>query len=230
MKHLDTFKQLFERRNIGTVYHFTSLVNTYHIISTNELESYRPIDDAIPKMYKKSPKSEDGTTFSFTRDKNLVKRIGQGQIDTILTTRLDFDGSKLSDKYVIRPYNWQGDVEKQQSLNKKLGKDYFETTKLGSESEQVLITNDNYIKNIQSYMIGMIVPTFDVFKTEFEFYSGSDPSMFYRLSAITDMLGHEEIFNEYETDYDEQLVRETYDYIVETIEIESRVSFKTGVV
>ena len=52
MKHIKTYNQLFERRNIGTIYHFTSLVNTYHIITQDMLESYRPIDDSITKMYK----------------------------------------------------------------------------------------------------------------------------------------------------------------------------------
>jgi hypothetical protein len=224
MKHLDTFEQLFERRNIGTIYHFTSLVNTFHIVTNNEMESYREIDKEITKIYKKSP--ENGTTFSFTRDKNLVKKVGQGQIDTLLTCRLDFDGSKLSDKYVIRPYNWQGDWEKKQLQNKKDGKEYLPTTKLSSESEQALITNDNHLKDIDKYLENMIVPSLEDFKEEFEFYADSDPSFFYRLESIVHLAGHEE-FYEYEIEYDDTTIMDTYNYIIEELN-NSYIPYKVG--
>lgn len=224
MKHLDTFEQLFERRNIGTIYHFTSLVNTFYIVTNNEMESYREIDEEITKIYKKSPKN--GTTFSFTRDKNLVRKVGQGQIDTLLTCRLDFDGSKLSDKYVIRPYNWQGDWEKQQLQNKKDGKEYLPTTKLSSEAEQALITNDNHLKNIDRYLENIIIPSLEDFKEEFEFYAESDPNFFYRLESIVHLAGHEE-FDEYEIDYDDTTIMDTYNYIIDSLDM-SYIPYKIG--
>jgi hypothetical protein len=229
MKHLQYFEQIFERRNIGTIYHFTSLVNTFYIISNNELESYREIDEQIPKIYGRTPEPHRGTTFSFTRDKNLVKRIGQGQIDTLLTTRLDFDGTKLSDKYIIRPYNWQGDWEKEQLKKMKSGEDFIPNKKMSHEAEQVLITKENHLQNIQSYMLNIIIPSFETFVEEFEFYAESDPNFFYRLQSIVEMVGYEE-FDEYDNEYDENMIRDTYNYIIETLDMKSEVPFKVGVV
>ena len=159
-----------------------------------------------------------------------MKKIGQGQIDTLLTTRLDFDGTKLSDKYVIRPYNWQGENEKEQLMRKKRGEDYYQTSKISSESEQALITTDNRIDNIEKYILGIIIPPYEKFLEEFEFYAESDVYMLYNLTHITDILGYEDDFNEDETEYTEELVKETYDYIIEYINNYSNITFKKGMI
>jgi len=161
MKHLNFFenwysefdnKRILERRNTGIIYHFTSLINTYHIIKDDKMVSYRQ-DDNINVTFPKS--KVPIYLFSFTRDKNLSKRIEDGQIDTILTTRLDIDGTKLSDKYKIRPYDYWGGS----SVNK-----------ISSESEEVLLKNDSYLKNINGYILDITFPTYGTFRDEFEFY------------------------------------------------------------
>ena len=194
MEHLNFFKKwsLLERKNIGTIYHFTSLVNAYHIITSNCMVSYREVEE-----------SHNLYTFSFTRDKNLSNRIDQGQIDTILTTRLSIDGNKLSDKYKIRPYDyWKGT-----SINK-----------INTESEEVLVKNNSYLRDINDYIIDINLPTYEDFKEEFEFYTESDVGFLYNLLSITDELGYSEEFNEYELDYSEELVKEVYNYIIYEIQ------------
>lgn len=225
MKHLKPFVN--ESRNIGTIYHFTSLINTYHIIKDNQMVSYREIDDSILDIYRKS--SEYDTTFSFTRDKNMVKKIGQGQIDTFLTTRLDFDGTKLSNKYKIRPYNYQNEIEKEELNKRKRGENYYDSRKLSSESEQVLITNNNVIENIDSYMTGMVLPSLVVFREEFEFYVEADVDLFYKLEPIVNSLGYDD-FNEYEREFNDDMIEEVYNHIIDTIDEYSSIDYKIGVV
>lgn len=153
--------------------------------------------------YREVEESHNLYTFSFTRDKNLSNRIDQGQIDTILTTRLSIDGNKLSDKYKIRPYDyWKGS-----SINK-----------ISTESEEVLVKNDSYLKDINDYIIDINLPTYEAFKEEFEFYTESDVGFLYNLLSITDELGYSEEFNEYELDYSEELVKEVYNYIIYEIQ------------
>lgn len=217
MKYFKNRESLLERRNIGTIYHFTSLVNTFHIITNNQLESYREIDEEILKIYKSS--SINDTTFSFTRNKNLARILGQGQIDTILTCRISLDGTKLSDKYKIRPFNWQSEWEKEQLLNKKQGKDYISTNKLNHEAEEMIITNSNHIDGINNYITNIDIPPLDIFKEEFEFYADSDPNFFYRLESIVHLSGYdEEEFNEYEHEYTDDMIKKVYKYIVSSLE------------
>lgn len=207
MKYL----KLFERKNIGVLYHFTSLVNTYFIILNNELESHREIDPQIINTYPKTSKFT--TTFSFTRDKYLNKKIEEGQIDTILTCRLEFDGGLLSDKYVLKPYNWKGDFYKEID-NIKNFKEH------GFESEEVLVTNQNEIQNIDKYLIRYTVPTLEKFAEEFEFYAEHDVSFFYRLLNIIQLMGDPELdyFDESDRSYDDDLIYKTYHFILKELD------------
>ena len=211
MNYIENYTLFTERRNVGKIYHFTSLINTYNIIMRDEMESYREADPIITKTYNKT--DDNMTTFSFTRDKNFHK-YGSGNIDTILTCRLDFDGSKISDKYMIRPYHWKGDSE-------VLDKTY------GFEAEQVVITHDNYIKNISKYLDFFTVPDLQTFKFEFKSYANGEPSDFYKLEDIVHQVGYDEDeFSENENEFDDEMIKKTYDYIIGNLHHESPVKFE----
>ena len=77
------FKEyLLERKQVGTIYHYTTIKNFPDILITNKLKS----------IYKQ---------VSFTRDKNFHKT--ERSVGTEI--RFTIDGDKLSDKYKINPYH-----------------------------------------------------------------------------------------------------------------------------
>lgn len=80
-------KELTERKNVGVIYHFTSYEGMIAIINDNM--KLKNMFGEVNDKYR---------YISFTRDKRLVS-------DTIYNdVRITVDGTKLSDKYQIRPY------------------------------------------------------------------------------------------------------------------------------
>ena len=78
------FKEyIVERKQVGELYHITSMQNLPSILRTNKLKSHYDY-------------------VSFTRDKNLINDMNN-DFGTILIT---LDGEKLSDKYKIQPFDY----------------------------------------------------------------------------------------------------------------------------
>jgi hypothetical protein len=91
IKLIEIYNELQEAKQVGTIYHFTSLPNLINILKENHLRAGAKIRKYI----------------SFTRDKNFYKasdiRTRWG-VDT--EVRIVVDGDKLSNKYKIEPYNF----------------------------------------------------------------------------------------------------------------------------
>ena len=85
-----SFKEYLEEgKQVGIVYHYTTLDSLRQILHMNTLKSAGYLDnkDAI----------------SVTRDKNFHKRIFATGVPTEI--RITLDGNKLSHNYKIRPYH-----------------------------------------------------------------------------------------------------------------------------
>jgi len=78
---------LYERKQVGTLYHYTSILSLLKILDSNILG-----DESLGKHAR----------VSLTRDKNFHKRT------KIVPTecKIYIDGEKLSDNYKITPYQW----------------------------------------------------------------------------------------------------------------------------
>ena len=86
---------ILERKQVGKLYHFTSIKN---------LKRIKECDCLIGKKYGNVKFSDQGSYFiSTTRDKNLHKTFPVG---VAVEVRITLDGDKLSDKYKIFPFNF----------------------------------------------------------------------------------------------------------------------------
>lgn len=130
-----------ESKQVGDVYHFTSLHSLITILNTDFLKGYWSSSilndfDVYTMRYR---------TISTTRDKNYVNSRGFISIsgDDIA---LVLDGTKLSTKYKCRPIDDRYDVASNKVKN----------ASFGDEQEEVwygnLINKDQGIKNIKSYI------------------------------------------------------------------------------
>jgi len=82
-------KQLFEEKQVGTLYHFTDLYKCIQIFSVNYL--------------KRSPLFH---YISFTRSRLFSNFARQMFNPNDLTVCIEIDGNKLSQKYKVEPYNY----------------------------------------------------------------------------------------------------------------------------
>jgi hypothetical protein len=88
MKLFEIAQSLDERKQLGTLYHFTSYKGMVSILNDGlKLEN---------KFGEKDDK--DNNYISFTRDKQMVSDTVSRQV------RIAIDGTILSDRYQIRPY------------------------------------------------------------------------------------------------------------------------------
>jgi hypothetical protein len=131
MKYISSYK-LFEAKNVGILYHFTSIDNLIEIIETNKMIG--------------------GDSISFTRDKNFINTTGAASIGEPAECRIVIDGDKLSNRYKIRPYNFFSNEYDVTRPNRETGlvindKDFI----AGSESEEVVLSS--VIENIKDYII-----------------------------------------------------------------------------
>jgi hypothetical protein len=83
---------ILERKQVGTLYHFTDPVSIFHILNSGKLISDR------------------SGYISFTRDKNFYKMTTTLAFHPVVA--LIIDGDKLSDKYKITPYDYYYDKHK----------------------------------------------------------------------------------------------------------------------
>jgi hypothetical protein len=81
IKLIDLLK---EAKQVGILYHYTSLHNLQSIIKSNKLQS----------------RESSGVSFSRSKDKNIMQ-----WLDTTVEAALVINGDKLSNNYKIYPYN-----------------------------------------------------------------------------------------------------------------------------
>jgi len=82
---MTTFKQyISERKQVGKLYHFTSVAGALGILETQQLKASKGVD-----------------YVSFTRNHRFAKDLNKSQY----SFRFTIDGDKLSDKYKIEPYH-----------------------------------------------------------------------------------------------------------------------------
>lgn len=88
MKLFEIAQSIDERKNVGTIYHFTSYRGMVSILN-----------DGLKLENKFGDKDDkDNNYISFTRDRQMVS-------DTVFRqVRITVDGTILSDRYQIRPY------------------------------------------------------------------------------------------------------------------------------
>ena len=214
-----------EEKNIGLLYHFTSLINTFLIIQSNTLSSYREIHNDDKFVLGKGGK-EYYYTYSFTRNKNLSKSIHDHQIDTTLSCRITFDGNKLSHKFKLIPYNWMWEYDK----NLKNGVDVNKNGKIVNmplphskhigkdESEEVIVYHKNHIDDIKSYILNIDLCSFDQFKIEMDRYQTVD-NFYDTLGNLIQYFNLNQDNDEEDEDGEitEELMRNLYDCLIEYI-------------
>lgn len=125
---------IVEAKNIGILYHYTSIRHTINILKTDIIYS----STRITKDNKKIK------TFSTTRNKNFHKGIDRLN-DGIngISVRISLDGNKISNNYKIVPYNFFFRYNKTST-----------TRPIETESEEEIIINKDGIKN---YIINITI-------------------------------------------------------------------------
>lgn len=137
LNSLHTRSFVAESKQVGDVYHFTSLSNFLQILADNKIKT----GDIY--MF-----GGDNSTISTTRDKNFISRTfksGEGNSISGDQIGIMLDGNKLSDKFKVRPYNYsydQGDP------------------RAGDEQEELFygkkINQQGGIRNLNKYIKGII--------------------------------------------------------------------------
>lgn len=129
---MKTFKEFInEGKQVGEIYHFTSLVNAMKILKKDMLRG---------TIRRTMPTAPYGV--SFTRDKNFNLKGTRFIRGTDI--RFSVDGDKLSNRYKIHPHAFLGD--------KTDPKSYIYRKNLGDEMEEFLITPNKGINNFSKYI------------------------------------------------------------------------------
>lgn len=154
MKYIKLFEDFFnksmivESKQVGTVYHFTSLSSLFKILKSGLLKGKLPTSPNIPYVAKQKGK----LYISTTRDKNFIKHrdvaeVGGDHVALVL------DGNKLSSNYKTMSFNDTWDAK-----DKEWG-DW--ATVYGDEMEQLWygskLNRDGGIKNISRYLKSIII-------------------------------------------------------------------------
>lgn len=88
MKYVNSFESfLYEAKQVGTVYHYTTILALLKILDDDVLG-----DKSLGKYAR----------VSLTRDKNFQKRTRIIPAEC----RITIDGNKLSNRYKVQPYQW----------------------------------------------------------------------------------------------------------------------------
>jgi hypothetical protein len=89
IKLVNLLKEITEGKQVGTLYHFTTLKGALGILTSKRIRT-----------------NEDGVV-SATRDKNLnaAEFDTEGEADKNIV-RIDLDGNKISNRYKIKPYSF----------------------------------------------------------------------------------------------------------------------------
>jgi len=147
MKYIKTF----ESKNIGNLYHFTSIYDAIDIVELNRLFSTQSIWGTT---YRDRLLKKHQGQISLTRDKFLNHKKPKG---VKLGVRFTFDGNKLSDDYKIKPVKFSS---------------------LWEESEEAVFTIDgnkkrDQIRDLKKYILSIDLMPYDIYR------SGSDLSDYF---------------------------------------------------
>ena len=119
--------KLLERKQVGPIYHFTYLDKLIEILKSNSLKSYS----------KENRNGVNTSYISFTRSKKFEDEIGFGA-----EVRLVIDGTKLSDKYHIEPFNYYSGKDK---FGEYSPEDF-------EKEERIWLPETSYIPNLSNYL------------------------------------------------------------------------------
>jgi hypothetical protein len=109
--------EITEGKQVGTLYHFATLNGLLMILESNSFKAYNNL-----RRIKNKGKGSSNDFVSFTRDKNFLK-VGR-LINNKLDVRIVIDGNKLSDNYVVSPFNFYSYYK---SSDKRINPKYDET-------------------------------------------------------------------------------------------------------
>lgn len=128
---INVIDSLDEAKQVGNVYHFTSITSYLQILADNKIDA--------------AGLSDNSKTISTTRDQNFTTR--KRALGNTPEIGIILDGNKLSDKYKVKPYDYNydnpgeeeevGDEQEELWFGKKLGK-------------------QGGIRNIKSYINGIV--------------------------------------------------------------------------
>lgn len=143
MKHIKPL--ILESKQIGVLYHFTSMYNSILILESGKLKAHESYDDDdyFLKQYKYS--------ISFTRSPILYKTLSDKQKwdnSIRFEVRLKFSGDILSHNYKITPYN-DNNNRSQELLDKGFD--------MGDEMEERLYLNTKFIDIKNSFLNEVLV-------------------------------------------------------------------------
>jgi 8-oxo-dGTP pyrophosphatase MutT (NUDIX family) len=175
----ESLASIFEAKQVGTVYHFTSIKHFPKILDQNTLQARGQMRTLMgTKLSKKEKKNQPPELknkprgygigpsiqgFSTTRNKFLYKipDLVLGKLDI----RIALDGDKLSEHYKIRPWN---DFNFDRSKDEKKSKWGHTTQPYYEESEEIVYTtkpgeNHKDLVNLDKYVL-----TYDVLLDQIE--------------------------------------------------------------
>lgn len=135
-----------ESKQLGTLYHYTTLLGLVKILTTNTMKKAIGIDASNPNAFQ---------GVSLTRNKNLNFENG--------AVRINLDGDKISNIYKIEPFNAWSNHEKIASRNNDQRR---LNTMIQKREQEERVHGD--LKNARSYIKSIS------FSTELEYKRGYD--------------------------------------------------------
>ena len=107
--------ELFERKQVGILYHFTSLQDAWGILHDKEIK-INPDAGGITAGYGGFVVTQPREGISFTRNHNLKAAAAAGGSGNEWgEVRLAFDGDKISDRYKVEPaVDWKHGITRQE--------------------------------------------------------------------------------------------------------------------
>jgi hypothetical protein len=152
----DFYQFINEGKNIGLLYHFTSLSDAISIIEMDRLYSTQNVWSMNRKEGSYSRNKKYSGQISFTRDKLLYQDKPKG---VSFGVRFVFDGNKLSNDFKIKPVKFSN---------------------LWNESEEGIFTIGSWsdrdklkrhqIFNINKYIVSIDLMPFDIYQNRIESY------------------------------------------------------------
>ena len=190
---IHSFAAFNEAKNVGVLYHFTSLFHLSQIATSDCLRSSRETEDL--EHVKGVPQGNNHYYFSFTRNK-LLNRSAGADLDHPLTCRITVDGNTLSNKHKLISVNYFSGGSKHvmpyyDTVRTTDGMSKLTHTKYHSkdESEEALILNNDTLPNFSRFLLAIVVPTLEEFEAEFIHYaynthSGEQEQFMYMLVEV----------------------------------------------
>ena len=150
IKLIDILKEITEGKQVGNLYHFTSILNIFNILKTQRL----------------NPNTEN--QISTTRSLSLNVAFFQDESDTP-QCRLMFDGNKISTKYKIQPFKHYPDEESFEEQIIVNGKPFYFSPYL----KRIDIFTGNSIKNKGMKLIPKLIKKLETLNVPYKIYTTS---------------------------------------------------------